>query len=611
MSPSKASLTATQTLSLPRFTMGPEISPALLGSPTNGASPPLPTQSAQSTTLGSGFNSPWPDTMKPDPSPSSGFDRKCTSLTGLLGSNRPENTATGLGLYNSSPESPLGLWEGLTRAFQKTMKSPWSMVLFFFLGIAGALCHHFVYDSLEGQAAENQEWWLRLGQLISFISKAGFVVAVLMAQQQTAWRAVATKGYSVHAVDSLFGASHDVMELFSGEAWDKSRLVMILSLYIWISPLVVIFSSATLKVDLRVTEDRDAVCQSVRSLNFSQESYNEWDNPKRFESDGLIGISLSTWEITGERDDDETVEYWALPSTMFEGLANKVFTENHAIQRDNVAEDICGSGWNCSTVIHFVGPGYKCDSVTPKSGMRIDDFAGVGAPFKMTELAPEGNHTYFARTIEGDYGDQVELKDGQPTQGPPYPTNLGAFRTEPIIWLGYTTVDNINKTQPKHKGAPGWDEAFTPAVLACEHFVTNYTVNLTYTGGMQTYNVTQRDHMYKVINTTYQETLDPPTNGLLTGVVAVPEENYILPTKENIEEYRVIAAYHSLGQVLRRMMNGEIKLPNHITRSNVLLSRLMDKHDYIAIPNLEEEVRRLYEDLLISLLSNPQMLAVT
>ncbi|KAJ4321437.1 hypothetical protein N0V84_005359 [Fusarium piperis] len=595
--------------------MGTEVSPAPLGSPTKGESPPSPAHSPQSTNPGSGLDSPWLDPMSPNSATPPIFDHKRGSLMGLLSSNRTENTATGLGLYDSTQEKPRGplkrFQKFLQRVIQNVMRSRWSMVLFLLLGIGGAVSHHCLYAHLEGRDAKDQDWWLRLGQLISFVSKACFVVAVLMAQQQTAWGAVAKKDYSVHAVDSLFGASHDIMELFSLEAWRKSFLVMILSLCIWISPLVVIISSATLSVSLRVKEDGDAMCQSVRTLNFSQESHNEWDNPKRFESDNLIGLSLSFWEITGERGDDDTVEYWALPSTQFEGLAHKVFTSNQAIQRDNVAEDICGSGWNCSTVIHFVGPGYKCESVTPRSGIRIDDFAGVEAPFNMTELAPEGNHTYFARTIEGDYGDQIALKDGKPTQPPPYPATLGAFKTEPIIWLGYTTVDNINKTQPKHKGAPGWDEAFTPAVLACEHYVTNYTVKLTYTGGLQTHNVTHRDYMYKVINTTYRETLDVPTDGLLTGVVAVPEENYILPTKDNIEEYRLIATYHSLGKVLRRMMNGEIKLPNHITKSNVLSSRLMDKHDYIAIPNLEEEVRRLYEDLLISLLSNPQMLAVT
>ncbi|KAI8711533.1 hypothetical protein NCS52_01417100 [Fusarium sp. LHS14.1] len=570
--------------------MGPEISISPPNSPTNGESSPLPAQSPQSTVIGSGGNSPWLDPASPNLGTSPVFDRKRASKMGLLRPNQAENTNTGLGLYHSSQERPCPPPMKGTR-FQRVMKSKWSMVLFLLLGIGGALSHHFLYWNLRGRDAKDQEWWLRLGQFISFVSKAGFVVSVLMAQQQTAWRAVGKEAYSVHAIDSVFGSSHDIVELFSREAWKKTWLVMTLSLYIWISPLVVIFSSATLSVSPGLTVDRYA---------------------KRAESDGLIGISLSLWERTGARyEDDDNVDYYSSPSSQFMAIADRVFTTNQALQADHIAEHICGMGWNCSTVIHFVGPGYKCDSVTPKSGIFIDEFAGVEAPFNMTELAPEGNHTYFARTQEGDYGDQIALKDGKPIQQPPYPANLGAFKAEPIIWLGYTTVDDINKTQPENKSAKGWDEAFTPAVLACEHYVTNYTVNLTYTGGLQTYNVTQRDHMHKVIDTTYQRTLEVPTDGLLNGVEAVPEENYVLPTKENVGTYRRIAAYHSVGKALRDMINGEVKLPNHISRSKVMVSRLMHKLGYIAVPNLQKEIPRLYEDLLISLLSNPQLLVVS
>ncbi|KAM0431322.1 hypothetical protein ACHAPT_005296 [Fusarium lateritium] len=601
--------------------MGPEISAAPLGSPTIGVTQPSPAQSPQSTNPGSGLNSPWLDAASPHLGASPIFDRKRASLMGLLRSNRIEDTNTGLGLYDSSQEKsrPPAKPDAL---FQKLLKSKWSMVFFLAIGIGGALGHHFLYAHLEGRDAKDQDWWLRLGQFISFVSKAGFVLSVLMAQQQTAWRAVGKKDYSVHAIDSLFGASHDITELFNREAWKKTWLVMILSLYFWLSPLVVIFSSATLSVAPGRTVDRDAMCSSVRTLNFSQESPNEWDNPRRAESDDFIGISLSLWNDTGEDKGDNRFNYWVSPSTQFKAIANKVFTGNQSLQRDHVAEEICGRGWNCSTVIQFVGPGYKCKSVTPKNGISIDDFAGVKAPFNTTELAPTGNHTYFAKTMEGEYGNRQiltkeEPKGGVPVEEPPYPTNLGALRTEPIIWIGYTEVENISKRQPEEKGAPGWDDAFTPAVLACEHYVTNYTVNLTYTNGLQTYDVIDRDYMYKVINTTYQRTLDDPgqqpfPDGLFERVEAVPEENYVRPfPKKDIGRYRRIAAYHSFGMVMREMINGYISLPNHISDSSVVISRLMDQHDYIAVRNLGQEVRRMYEDLLISLLSNPQLLVVS
>ncbi|KAM5349510.1 hypothetical protein ACJ41O_006015 [Fusarium nematophilum] len=125
----------------------------------------------------------------------------------------------------------------------------------------------------------------------------------------------------------------------------------------------------------------------------------------------------------------------------------------------------------------------------------------------MSVLVPGGQFTFYAQTQQGDYAvDQLkECPDsgGIPEQDPPFPRNLGAFRTEPIIWIGYSNVTDLTKKHGKNNTTKSWNDDYTPVVLACEHYEVNYTVTLSYTGGVQTYKVLQRDLMRKVIDTTF------------------------------------------------------------------------------------------------------------
>ncbi|KAF5681537.1 hypothetical protein FCIRC_5507 [Fusarium circinatum] len=408
-----------------------------------------------------------------------------TSKTSLLSANQEPNEST-----TSTDSHYSSTWSNILR-------SRWLMVACLAFGIAAAVGH----DTLNKQ---------------------------LSAYQQIAWTSVAHRNFSVHAVDSLFGAAHNAIELLNAEAWKKAWFVMLLALYMWISPLVVIFTSATLNVDNQV----DRTCHNVRTLNFNHEAKKKWTHRRKAEGDEILQGGRVSWynDTLPDEDGPDVFDFWISPSAYLEEISSRVLTGGQALQRDEVADEICGEGYDCSTIIYFTGPGYKCEQLANGTNSTVKQFNGRDAPFNMSRMIPEGWNTYNCVADEGDYAEQQiehEKYFNRPLQILPFPKNLGTFRTEPIIWLGYVTVDDVLVRHAENSSQKGWDTDFTPIISACEHWQVDYTVNLTYTRGFQSYNVTNREYRRKVINTTYVE--DSADGGTLDKTVAEPQENYVYP----------------------------------------------------------------------------------
>ncbi|CAG7556423.1 unnamed protein product [Fusarium equiseti] len=551
----------------------------------------------------SDFDSPRPgihplEPLSPDLRGSYASGGRDNSRVNLLNSE----PGHGLGVYQPPPPPPKDpLWFRIA-------KNKWCMVVCLVFGAAAAIGHHILYSHLHNREATNQQWWLRLGQFLAFVAKASFVVAVLTAHQQVAWRAVSRKSYTVHAIDSLFGAAHNAFELFNREAWKKSAFAMVLAIYIWLSPAVVIFTSATLNT---VTDTRGdhTFCQDVRTLNFSNDAKKSWDDDKRARNETMRGISISMFnEVMRDRESPYHFDYWLKAAPPLDSIASRVLAGGQPVQRDEVADEICGKGWDCSTTISFVGPAYKCEQLAKGANSTMRSFKNYTTPFNLTQMIPYGNASFYTVASIGEYKvDQIEVdENNKPVPKPPFPKNLGAFRSEPVLWMGYVEVDSIDEQHAKNRSMKNWSSDYTPVITACEHWETNYTVNLNYTGGRQSYKVTDRDYLQKVINTTYIN--DSADDGTLDPQYAEPEENYVFPI--NWPYYRKIAAYHSLGKKIRDLLEGSILLPGPIAHSSITTSKLVARPETLPVPDFEDAVQKLYEDLLISLLSDPLLLAV-
>ncbi|KAM5354547.1 hypothetical protein ACJ41O_001194 [Fusarium nematophilum] len=585
-------------------------------------SPQSPTGPLQPIDGISPQHTPWIDPLSPDLRDSPDYDRNNDNQRALIGNgavNIADPKSPSVDVRRSTtalpPSGPLWL---------RILKSRWSMIVCLVLGVAGALGHHFLYSHLSGREATHQQWWLRLGQLISFIAKANFVVAAMMAHQQVAWRAVGQKGFSVEAVDSLFGSAHNIAELFNREAWVKSWFVMFLALYMWLSPFVVIFTSATLDV-VPGEKVEDNLCPSVRTLNFDGEDKESYLTEKKADNDTLTGRSLSGYNVTfaggnnstEDKNEFDIFEYYNTPAPPLDRIVSGVFSSGKPIQRENVGEEICGKGWDCSTTIHFVGPGYSCEELAKGVGSEMKDLGNAVPPENLTldRFVPSGNYSYLADVYRGEYlHPQMEnlTQGGIPSDedGPPFPDHLGSLRTEPIIWTGYSSVEDLSEKHARNRDQEGWSDDYEPTIFACEHWEVNYTVTFNYTAGLQTYNVTQRDYKRKIIDTTFEEENKRRNDGTLDKNVITPEDNYVSP-RTDYPRYRKVAAYHSIGLRFRDQLDGNVQvLPYFTADRGIAKTTLLDRHESLTLPNLHLQIRQAYEDLLISLLSDGQLLAV-
>ncbi|KAI4938290.1 hypothetical protein J4E85_000729 [Alternaria conjuncta] len=81
--------------------------------------------------------------------------------------------------------------------------------------------------------------------------------------------------------------------------------------------------------------------------------------------------------------------------------------------------------------------------------------------------------------------------------------------------------------------------------------------------------------------------------------------------QKNIEEYKVTASFHTLGSLLRRFLRGRIeKQKILITYSDLSETRLVNSSTSYPLVDLKTEIQDLFEDILITLLNDPNLVVV-
>lgn len=96
-------------------------------------------------------------------------------------------------------------------------------------------------------------------------------------------------------------------------------------------------------------------------------------------------------------------------------------------------------------------------------------------------------------------------------------------------------------------------------------------------------------------------------------MTAVPEAHYVYPN--DTARYRRTAAYHSFGKMLRQFINGTVAvegtLVQPIENTQAIQTKLLDQRsNYFPYPDLQGRVEALYDDMILSVLSNPQFVEV-
>ncbi|KAF5569470.1 hypothetical protein FPHYL_1998 [Fusarium phyllophilum] len=438
---------------------------------------------------------------------------------------------------------------------------PWNMCLLNVLGTALACGHHIFYLSLDGQEATSQSLMLRYGTIISFCAKASLETSVAMAFQQRAWLIARHKMARLETVDAVFTANSDIFSLLTWSSIKNFKIGTLLALYCWITPLVVVLTAETLAVVAGVTEELVS-CPSVRTLNFDNEANFDWRGRP------VVHDFNSTH-----------FDYLNAASSMYTSVvSNKAVFMREPLVRDESAEEVFSDGWNYTYVVEFLAPGYKCEELASGVGSNVKKLGNAEAPFNTSILAPEGLYTFISMAAREDYT----------TYSWPRPKTLGVFKNEPIIWVGYATVKDITKPQPKNKEEKSWDKAYTPVIFGCEYYEVNYTVRFDYVRGAQSYKITNHEKTWKK--------------------QSIPESNWVRP--QDFEEYRRTAIYHVIGEGLRRYVGEVVNTANNVRTTYILLTSLGAKRNALPITNLCQGIQKLYGDIVISLLSEPSIVAV-
>lgn len=486
----------------------------------------------------------------------------------------------------------------------------WSMVILLFMGVGLAIGHHFFFTSLDGKPATNQMRYTRLGSIFSIAAKSCFVVATILAYHQRAWMVIKERAHSVRAVDTLFGAAENFIHLMSLTMFRNDLACLILALFVWTSPLIIVFSADTLSIDM-LTRSENTQCPSIRTLNFELEGNNDWNFPQYPVNQSRSLMGLSSWNATRvvrNYSDPNFFDYWTSSSAQFQTVASSSLWGQKALVYEKAATEICGSGWNCSSTVSFVAPGYKCEELARGRGDEIKPLNGQLPPFTMDDLVPKGKNTYLAHATEGAYPPQI-LGDVSPGGMPPanytIPKNFATFRTDPIIWLGYSSAKDLISKPPNSTNST-YSTYYTPIVFGCTHYRTRYKVKFNwYAGNTLDYEVLEREHLNKTINTTFIRS-NKTKDQTLDVTHATPESNYVFP--KDRYEYRVTAAYYSMGARLREIINGTMQ--GSISNTQAITTRLIDPTQWLPVPDVQAKLRDLYEDLIVSLINNPQFIEV-
>ncbi|KAF2708845.1 hypothetical protein K504DRAFT_477276 [Pleomassaria siparia CBS 279.74] len=452
--------------------------------------------------------------------------------------------------------------------------TPASIVALFVAGLMTALAHHFFYVHLNGRPANNQLLMIRYGTALAFFVKSTLAGCVIMCYRQRIWHTFRTKAMTMAAIDGLFSATEDPTQFWNWEMIWNGKLATVMAASSWLIPIASIFSPAAL-----TSESREMLGPNnctVASFNFGHESLYDFRNISSFPGASLV--FYNTTDTKGQEDD--FFDYYDQPSKNARRLTVTAAYLRKPATWPQASNASCGAGYNCTYTIDLEAPGYKCEDPSPTD---------VPA-FNLSVLAPEGENVYYSNVDVGDYlFPQIETgPDGTPVDGPPYNDSLGVFSSEPVLWIGYSLNTSTPYDPEKEKEKyETWGNVHEPKIFKCVLHYTKYKFEMKYEEALQSTRLKSREFISPLID---NDSVSPRTDKA---------------------KYKLTAAYHAMGALLRNFMRGNIffKADSRyfVTKSDLSETRLMDPATSYPIMNLMEEVQSFYEDMLLTLLSEPYL----
>ncbi|PSN68309.1 hypothetical protein BS50DRAFT_492588 [Corynespora cassiicola Philippines] len=491
------------------------------------------------------------------------------------------------------------------------------MVASFLTGIILALAQHFHYRKLHHTEENDENKKIRVvlyGRAFAYFSKVAFTSCVIFCYRQRMWRTFREKALSVFAIDQIFLATEDPSLFLNWEVVQNATLVTAMALVIWLIPIAtIIFSPSALSFGWYFEASSSELF--VPTLNFTVESYKDWRTPQYMPDGTTKKKSVMFYNTTDKQGKEQGwFDYYDQPSSDVTRTSLMVAysLKDQPLNRQDARIVSCGGHYNCTYSISFVGPGYKCDNVAMGVGDK-GKLEQVGAPFNISTLVPEGKHAYYAEVDIGDYkrpqSNNLSNDGGIPLPGT-ITNDLGVFKSEPVLWIGYS----INTTEPLADNDPfanRWTHRFEPHIFMCEHYETKYTVEFNYSEPFVSTKFSY-DFLAPVVNTNFSRRDD----GTMNYDNPSPPENFVSP-RTDVPRYKKAAAYHAMGQSLRKFLRGKVELeppkpgPSYAkVYSEVTMTRLVSNSSDTPLSDFSLLLQDFYTDMILSLFSAPQMLVV-
>ncbi|KAF1834421.1 hypothetical protein BDW02DRAFT_588936 [Decorospora gaudefroyi] len=487
----------------------------------------------------------------------------------------------------------------------------------FFMGLVFALLQHFLYAFLHHRREEDEDKkfrWVLYGRALAYLSKVAFGGCVVLVFRQRIWSTFRSRALTVLSIDQIFGATEDPSLFANWETLSNAPVIVTLALVIWLIPMAtIIFSPGALTFGTFL--DQESIRLNVPTLDFSVESRKDWRNPVPF-TNGSTKRSLmyyNTTDIQGTQPG--WFDYYDQPSAELRRIALLLAYSNmnHPNIKQNARQDACGGSYNCTYEQSFVGPGYQCEKIASGANdtAKLEE---LGAPFNTSILVPQGRNVYYAEVSLGAYArpqaaDFRRGPGGIPNGEPP--KDLGVFKSEPVLWIGYS----VNSTEWLPQDDPlaaNWTHRYDQHIIRCVHMETKYTVKWNFVEPFF-HSMTKREYLKPVVDTNFTRGAD----GMMDyNADPEPAENFISP-RDDVELYKKTAAYHAIGDMFGDFLRGHVDLeppkpgPHYAqVYSDITKTRLVQKNSEPKA-NLTEEIESFYSDMVLSLFSAPEMLAVS
>lgn len=113
---------------------------------------------------------------------------------------------------------------------------PGTIVGSLLLGILTAICHHCIYDALDGAIVSTdseQRWIIRGGTALAFLFKMFLTIATGASYVQQLWLTVSKQPSRVDQIDGMFDMLKDAGGFVDIPLWIRNPLLLLTALVTW------------------------------------------------------------------------------------------------------------------------------------------------------------------------------------------------------------------------------------------------------------------------------------------------------------------------------------------------------------------------------------------